>query len=488
MWKHATLAAAWLCCTHSAAAQDTATPETEPSISALAALIDSQKALIESQARQIEELQGRMKKVEELALESHNRLQAREGQAEQPTTSSAVEERIAQLERSIQGLSELPTDIVEAGEFPGSFRIPGTDAALKIGGKVQTTVVKTLGPLGVDDRFVTSSIPIEGTQEAGKGSRLVYTNQPSRLNFDLRTPTGVGSMRAFIEADFAGGDVNAFRLRHAYGQWGRLLGGQTWSTFSDPEAVPDGIDFEGLNAISFFRQAQVRYTGNWGDKRSYSIGFENPTPDVTGASGVNQVPDFIARLRLEPGEDAHLSILRRGGHLQVAVIGRQIRAEIPDRVNETVSTGGAGASLSGKLYAPWRDARDNFTFASYGGLGIGRYITDLRTLGGQDAVYDAESQSLEPLRVGAAYLGFQHWWSLDRRIRSTFTYGFSKVANLDIQPDDALSSTHRWSLNVSWSPILRIDIVAEYLFGNRKNKNGELGWSDQFQIGGTFRF
>jgi hypothetical protein len=132
-------------------------------------------------------------------------------------------------------------------------------------------------------------------------------------------------------------------------------------------------------------------------------------------------------------------------------------------------------------------ARDNFTFAAYGDWGIGRYIMELRALGGQDAVYNPERESLEPLRDGAAYLGFQHWWSLDRRIRSTFTYGFTPVRNLDIQPDEALSSTHRWSLNLSWSPIVRVDLVAEYLFGNRKNTNGELGWSNQLQIGGAFR-
>ena len=295
-------------------------------------------------------------------------------------------------------------------------------------------------------------------------------------------------MRAFIEADYASGDTNAFRLRHAYGQWGRFLAGQTWSTFSDPEAEPDGIDFEGLNAISLFRQAQIRCTGDWGAKRNFSIAVENPSPDVTGAAGVNQVPDFIARLRFESGEDARLPFLRAGGHLQMGLIGRQIRAEIPDRVNETVSTAGAGVSISGKFFVPWQQGRGNFTFASYGGWGIGRYITDLRTLGGQDAVYNPETESLEPLRVGAAYVGFQHWWSLNKRIRSTFTYGFARVRNLDSQPDEALSSTNRWSLNLSWSPILRIDLVAEYLFGNRKNRNKEVGWSDQLQVGGTFRF
>ena len=66
-------------------------------------------------------------------------------------------------------------------------------------------------------------------------------------------------MRAFIEGDFAGASRH-FRLRHAYGQWKGFVLGQTWSTFADPDAEPDGIDFEGLNAIALFRQAQVRYT------------------------------------------------------------------------------------------------------------------------------------------------------------------------------------------------------------------------------------
>lgn len=342
MWKYAIMAGVLLWSTPSADAKQTqATGEGEqgPSLADLVSLIDSQKALIESQGKRIDALEGRLRKVENLVLASDHRLQEQKGQAPQEMTPSAVADRLAQREKSVQGLAELPTSVVEAGEFPGSFRIPGTDAALKIGGQVQMTVVKTLGPLGVDDRFVTSSIPIEGTQEAGKGSRLVYTTRPSRLNFDLRTPTGVGSMRLFLEADYAGGDIDAFRLRHAYGQWGHFLAGQTWSTFSDPEAVPNGIDFEGLNAISLFRQPQIRYTRGWGEKRSFSIAAENPSPDVTGASGVNQVPDIVARLRFESGEASHLPILRRGGHLQIAVIGRQIRAEIPDHVNETVSNG-----------------------------------------------------------------------------------------------------------------------------------------------------
>mgnify|MGYP003693633483 CR=1 FL=1 len=66
-------------------------------------------------------------------------------------------------------------------------------------------------------------------------------------------------MRAFIEGDFAGSN-NTLRLRHAYGQWRRAIFGQTWSTFSDPEAEPDGIDFAGIERDRAVRQPQIRWS------------------------------------------------------------------------------------------------------------------------------------------------------------------------------------------------------------------------------------
>ncbi len=171
-------------------------PPSEPPVEELSQLLLQQKEIIEAQAKELEGLQKRLSEVEALALSSHNRLEEIEQRPEEATVTGAVEQRLAELEQQVQKIPETPADVVEAGEFPGSFHIPGTDAALKIGGQVRMSIVKTMGPLGVDDKFVTSSIPIEGTQEAGKGSRLTFNARPSRLNFDFRTPAGVGSVRA----------------------------------------------------------------------------------------------------------------------------------------------------------------------------------------------------------------------------------------------------------------------------------------------------
>jgi hypothetical protein len=297
-------------------------------------------------------------------------------------------------------------------------------------------------------------------------------------------------MRAFIEGDFAG-QSRVFRLRHAYGQWGNLVIGQTWSTFADPQAEPDGIDFEGLNAIALFRQPLVRYTRPLGERFSLAAAIENPAPDITNAQGVSQVPDLVVRARWRPREGATgplglMNVFRKDAHVNLAFLFRQIRGEPLDRPNTTISTPGFGVGVSGRLTAPWQAEKGQVTFSAYAGSGIGRYITDLGTLGGQDAFYDPATNTIDALPVFAWYLGFERRW--DANLRSTFTYGTVIVSNLDIQPGDAFHITNRWSLNLTWSPIPRIDLVGEFLFGNRINKDGQRGASSQFQLGSNFRF
>ena len=238
-----------------------------------------------------------------------------------------------------------PTSFPPASSLARSAS-PVPTPPLRMQGLVRMTAVNTFGPLGTEDRFVTSSIPVAGTPEAGKQARTVYTANLSRFSFDMRTPTGVGAMRAFIEGDFAGSG-RTLRLRHAYGQWGSFIAGQTWSTFADPEAEPDGIDFEGLNAISLFRQTQVRFTHKFEDGLGLALALENPSPDITGASGISQVPDLIARLRWTPkkkGGPLGLRFYGSGAHLHAAMLFRQLRGEPTSQPNTTLSTFGFGVS------------------------------------------------------------------------------------------------------------------------------------------------
>jgi hypothetical protein len=459
--------------TATAASQDPRPPSgVAPSLEALVRTIESQQKLIEAQGRQLDELRREIAAIRALT-QGVPKIEGQGAPAQLPAPGVTAPQAVEQTPSRIP---DLPPDVVSAGEFPGSFKVPGTDAALKIGGLVRVNWVSTYDSLLVDDRFQTSAIPVEGSSQSARGGRVNVIASPSRFNFDLRTPTGIGHMRAFIEGDFAA-DRTTFRLRHAYGQWRRFIYGQTWSTFSDPEAEPDGIDFEGLNAIVLFRQPQIRWSFPLGERFRMAVALEDPRPDLTDATGINQVPDFITRVRWEP---------RLGGHVQLAGIVRQLRGEPMDRPNEIAAASGYGVNISGRLPFKYWDERDHLLFQHNSGRGLGRYISDLGSLGGQDGVFDPHERVLRPLDVSSSYVGYEHWWS--ERFRSSISFGVVHVDNLDIQAEDALHLTRRSTINFMWSPIPRLDLVTEFLWGRRQNKDRQHGSAAQTQIGSTFRF
>ena len=459
--------------------------QAQPDLAALSKLIEEQRKQIEEQSRLIDDLKNRLDATSKAVASSQQRLTELEQKAAAATPE--VEQRLTEVEQSLRRLPELtPKELAASSDFPGSFKIPGTDAGIRFGGQVRTIFVRNIGALGTDDRFVTSSIPIKGTPEAAEESRTTISASPSRFDTDFRVPTPYGQLRAYLQGDFAGSN-RTYRLRHAFGQWHGFLIGQTWSTFSDPEAEPDGLDFEGLNAISLFRQPEIRWTLPFHERYELALAVENPSPDLTGASGVNQAPDFIARIRFNSGGavSSHRLLFGQGGHTQAALLIRQLRGEPDQSPNQIVSTLGYGVHVSGALPARW-NKQDYVKFATAAGKGIGRYITDLGTLGGQDAIYDVETNSLLSLPVYSTYIGYEHWWT--EQLRTTGTFGFVFVDNLEIQTPDSLRQTTRSSLNISWSPVNRVDLIAEFLAGRRENKDRQSGRAGQLQLGWIFRF
>ena len=463
------------------------------------ALIDEQQKLIAEQTARIEELktrsegqdatidkqQGELAALEQQLLALTQRLDELQGKV---PDQAILEERLKKLQEAAEKEPEIPPDVVSAGDFPGSIRIPGTDAAIKFGGRIRMAAVFTLESLGSEDRFLTNSIPVDDSdQAAGKGARTSFSANTSRFNFEMRTPTGGGQMRAFIEGDFFGSNGaearTAFRLRHAYAQFRGFIVGQTWSTFSDPAANHQDLDFEGINGENLIRQALIRYTWTVREDLSVAVAAETPEVSLTGGEGVNLVPDLVGRTIWTFKED---------GHLQAAVVFRQIRGESDLQPDETQSAEAWGASLSGVV--PFRVLRltDRFLFQLNLGEGNARYINDLSSLGGEDAVFDPATGELRSL-PGGFYLVYEHQWKAWERtrsmnLRSSIIWSFVTVDNLDFQTDESYHKTNRLSANLVFSPIPRIDVGIEYIAGTRENKDGNRGNSSQFQAVGIFRF
>jgi len=471
----------------------TAAPKSRPPAKKTSAPSTAQlRQQVQEQEKQIAELQALLAAQAQIAATQDSTivhlqqqleiLQRRQDELEQQMPSAdltkTLGERLARVEADSNRTPELPPDIVSAGDFPGSIRIPRSDAAVKFGGRVRFAAVVTLDALGTEDRFLTNSIPVEGSGGDFKGARTNFSARASRFNVDLRSPTPIGEMRAFLEGDFASGGIeNSFRLRHAFAQYSSLLVGQTWSTFSDPSTNVLDLDFEGVSGENVIRQPLIRYSRVLRQDLRAAVAMETPQVSITGGEGVNLIPDLVARVKKESAE---------GRHLQAAVVFRQIRGEATAPVGAKGSVLGIGGSLSGVVSLPYTPKQDRFVFQLNGGFGTARYINDLNSLGGQDAVFDSTGH-LEALPALGWYVDYEHQWANwdtfgFTNLRSAFIWSYVVVDNLDSQPGDAYDHTHRISANLVLTPANRLDIGLEYLYGTRTNKDGRFGHSSQVQL------
>jgi hypothetical protein len=360
-------------------------------------------------------------------------------------------------------------------DFVGAWRLPGTDAALRIGGYVKASVVNSFDPLAITDRFIVGSIPVDDV-DTGVEAESSITASQSRLNFDLREPTKVGLLRAFIEGDFEG-DGDTFRLRHAFGQWNRVLAGKTWSAFVDTQATPEEVDFEGLNGRINVRQAQVRIMPHIGRKFEFQLSLEDPDPQIDNGDGVSRIPDLIASARFQ---------LRDVLHFKVGAMVRQIRGQWEGDPGNTEKDTAWGLTVSGKFDFRLFDDRDSVLFQLSGGNGLGRYVNDLQSVGSFDGRFDPVTGELELIDVLAGYISAQHWWG--ETLRSNFTLGYVDVDYSGASGSSDYQRTVRASTNMFWSPTPRIDLGGEFLWGRRENQDGNDGDATQVQFGAKYRF
>jgi hypothetical protein len=294
----------------------------------------------------------------------------------------------------------------------------------------------------------------------------------------------MGTVRAFIEGDFAG-EGDTFRLRHAYGQFKDILAGKTWSVFYDPMAVPEELDFEGINGQVNVRQSQLRYFPAIGKNWDLSIALEDPnaeirtinfeTGEITDAEAVSRIPDITFSVRRS---------FRRFSHVKFSTVLRNIsaRSEILDQTETEFAW---GVNISGMLPTPLFNEKDNFKFQIIYGEGIGRYVNDLNTLGGHDGFFDPDGK-IRTLPVIAGYVAYQHWWT--DSWRSSFLFSGVRIDNYSFQSGDSYYKTERITGNIVYSPVPRLSVGLEVLWGRRTNEDRQSGDAMQMQLTGEFRF
>ena len=180
------------------------------SLSELQKLVQAQQKQLDLQQKLLDEqsqtIQDQNEAIKGLKTQLDQLTMSQTGQA--PGLSEdeiALRDRLAKVELELQQPPETPENVLTAGDFPGSIRIPGTGMASKFGGWVRLGMVDSLDPIGSTDRFVAGSIPVSEDDLGGDFNEgLVISAKRSRLNWDMRLDSSVGQFRAFLEGDFAG--------------------------------------------------------------------------------------------------------------------------------------------------------------------------------------------------------------------------------------------------------------------------------------------
>ncbi|HYO51670.1 DcaP family trimeric outer membrane transporter [Archangium sp.] len=448
----------------------------------------AQSAQQETQAASdFEALRSEVKRLrEELDALKKVRPEAAAEPAPAPVETSQLEERLDLLE-------EKQKDAVVAGDLPGSIRVPGTELSLRPYGFAELNWIHDFETDNSDIDYATFApyLPLNGTPEGNRKGRDYFTGRTSRIGLEAGLPTRFGMLGAKIEGDFNNeprtGDTAqygsprnvitqqqtssyGFRLRHAYGQFGGLLIGQTWSTFMDVDNFPETVDFNGPVGGTIVRQPQIRFSYATPSAGTFTAALENSSSYVLDdegavmASSLSRFPDII--VRWDKGF--------QGGALSVRAMTQELRVKDGEDVEATRRGWGAAASALVKIRGS-----DFLTLAVTGGEGIGRYLNYI-----EGAFYDAGADRIQIERAIGFVVGYQlkpaDW------VRINFAYGMTR--NFDNAYTEAIEANgldtgrfgiNRWVQQAHVGPIFTpmkgVDLGLEAIWARRKTLIGETG-------------
>jgi hypothetical protein len=349
----------------------------------------------------------------------------------------------------------------------GYFHIPGTSTYMKFSGFVKTDLFYDLNFAGTYyGAYVPSSFPSSTTPHSENST---VSMRPSRFSWETRSGTLDNSgneVKAYFEFDFLSNyDRNTPRLRQFYGQYKNFLAGQTWSAFSDPDAFPDTLEFEGPPGIIGLRNPQFRYTQPLSKHHSVGVSIEKSGTDTPFSTqfgvpmGTSKFPDLVGFYRYENNH----------GHIHAATLFRNVGGIVPNEqvFNLARHTGAFGASLSGVWGLPFFK-NDNVVFQLVIGKGISNYYNDNFGLG-TDVGFAADGH-LVATPTGSGTFGYTHYWS--KVVRSTVSYGYTRINSPAGDPPTTYHVSNYATVNLIVQPSVRYLFGAEYIYGSLERKDG----------------
>jgi len=326
----------------------------------------------------------------------------------------------------------------------------------------------------------------------GADGHTYFSVRQTRFGVKTLTPTDLGDFTTQFEWELFGTGVDAgqttLRLRHAYGQLGKVGAGQYWSPFMDIDVFPNTVEYWGPSGMAFFRNVQLRYMPIQGDSR-FTIALERP--GASGDGGVYSDRIELADIRPHfplPDLSAEYRMGRDWGYIEVAGIVRRIEWEDAgtDTLNLAGEVTGWGINVSSNLR--FRDGSDVLRLSFVYGEGIENYMNDAPADVAIDEVNlssTADPVTFAALPVMGIVAFLDHSWS--ESYSTAIGYSMVDIDNTAAQDPSAFHRGHYVVGNIMHYPTENIMTGIELQWGQRENHSDGFT-SDDLRIQASFKY
>jgi hypothetical protein len=336
------------------------------------------------------------------------------------------------------------------------------------------------------DVLRTTKLPAFENQFGADGNTYFSVRQ-TRFGVRSTLPTDMGDLKTQFEWELFGVGVDAgqttIRLRHAYGELGKVGAGQYWSPFMDIDVFPNTVEYWGPPGMAFFRNVQLRFMPIQGDSRM-TIALERP-----GASA--DAGDFADRIEVTdvrphfpvPDLSAEYRMGRSWGYVELAGIVRRIEWEDAGTVpgDQSGSATGWGLNLSSNV--KFRNDMDVLRLSFLYGEGVENYMNDApEDIGIKTSPAGAEGV---PLPVTGIVSFLDHSWNT--RFSTSVGYSMIDIDNSNGQAAGAFHRGHYAIGNLLYYPVPNVMCGIEVQYGKRENFRDDFT-SDDTKIQASFRY
>jgi hypothetical protein len=339
---------------------------------------------------------------------------------------------------------------------------------------------KQINPAWFDTMRVTK-LPSYKNQ-FGRDHNTFAGVRQTRIGVRTSTPTTLGDLKTTFEYELFGTGVDegqtTFRLRHAYGEVGQFLAGQTWSPFMDPDVFPNSVEYWGPTGMVFFRNVQVRWTPLQGEQ---TVMFAAERPGASGDGGVYsdrvELQSITPRFPM-PDISGAYKLTKDWGYVKAAGIIRVLKWDdnLNDQFELSGDATGWGLNFSSNLKPTSKDViRLQFVV----GEGIQNYMNDSPVdVGVQDNFQNAVTPFVgKALPITGSVIFLDHQWN--EKFSSTIGYSRQDIDNSNSQSPDAFKTGQYALGNILFYPVPNVMVGGELQWGRREN------FSDGFHSDGV---